>query len=137
MEASIFDSDINHDELDKLIAQKPELIVLKHIGEISVEVDGSIEDQDNRFDAPYQEGWVTGGQVDKVTAEDFSVTWTPTEEDLRHIEDNSEDLNKDVLNNFKKLVMSEPRKNLSYDITSIINDKKLESLQNDYIEENS
>ena len=136
MDTSIFDSDLNHNELDKLIAQKPELIVLKYIGEIEVEVDGSIEDEDNRFDAPYQEGWVTGGQIDKVTTDDFSVIWSPTESDLKHIEDNIDDLNPEILNNFRKLIMSEPRKTLRYDLTSIINEDKLEKLRNEYLEDN-
>ena len=137
METSIFDSDFNQEALDKLIGEKPELLVLKHVGQIDVEVDGNITTEDNRFDAPYQEGWVTGGSVDKVVSEDdFSITWYPNESDIEHIEEGSEDLDKNVLKKFKSLVLSEPRSGLSYDLTNVLKTEALERIKEEFLKHN-
>lgn len=134
MESSIYDSDFNEQKLDKLIGEKPELVVLKSFGEILVDLDGEIDSEDNRFDAPYQNGWVKGGSVDQ-SVKSFKVTWYPNEDDIDSLEElvNHDELSKDVFEKFKKLVLSEPK--ISYDLTDVITDKKKEELESEYIAE--
>lgn len=133
MYTEIMDSQINHDQLDKLIADKPELAVLKHMGSFEVEVEGSVELEDNRFSAPYQDHIATGGTIDKV-ARNIKVEWFPSENDLEHLKE-QEDVPPQLLKTFESLIKSEPRKMIRYDITSILTDKCMEELEIKLIEE--
>lgn len=137
MEDTIYDSDIRQEKLDELIASKPELAILKYMGEIPVELDGNMTREDNRFDAPYQEGWVVGGSIDDVV-EDLKVYWNPTESDLEHVMDGLEP-GEEVpacYQLMKNLLMSEPKANVQYDITSVISSKRIEELEEAYVEKN-
>lgn len=137
MKSTIFDSDLNLEKLDQLISSNRELEVLKFLGEISVEIEGDLEEEDNRFDAPYQEEMITGGSID-YKVKDFKVFWNPDEKELEVLEDCVEEgsLSKDLFKLVKNKFYSEPRKTLSYEITLAIEEDPLEELKNEFLEEN-
>lgn len=138
MEYTLYDSDLKSDELDKLIAEKPELEILRHLGEFEVECEGNLRKEDNRFDAPYQEGWVTGGSIDDVV-EDLEVTFYLDENMLETLEElkQEESISEELYLRVKQTISTEPRNVLSYDITAALTPKAQEELENKYIEKNA
>lgn len=136
MESSIYDSDLNDTKLVDLISSTPELAVLKFFGEISVELDGNIEEDDDSFDAPFQEGSAKGGGVHEVV-ENFSVMWYPNEDDLDSLKElvSHGEMDSSLFEKFKNKVLAEPKKTISYDLTSVISDEKLEDLKDEYLKE--
>lgn len=131
MKHSVFDSDLNKDELDKLIAERPELAVLREFGEISVEVDGDAKDEDNTFDVG---DGTTGGDVDRVVDDEgLSVTWFPDESDLQYLKE-QEDVNQDDLKRFESAIHSEPRKTVSVDLVNVLTSEALEEIKKKLLE---
>ena len=127
-ETSMAQEDIKMDELDKLISTHPILEVLKFQPEfdISVEYEGSMID--NRFDAPYQEHTVTGGGFDPEIEGDIQVFWTATEGDLKWLKESDEKVPERLLKLFTNLINSEPASGVEFDITSIVNKRKMDDI---------
>lgn len=135
MEHTLYDSDLNEDKLNKLIAEKPELEILKYLGEFEVEVDASLTTEDNRFDAPYQEGWVTGGSIDQVVDE-MNVYWSLDESILPTIEELLSEgaINQVLADKVKALVNNEPKSALSYDLVEAITQDAWSEIEQAYVE---
>jgi len=133
MEYPLFDSSFNSEELDKLIAETPILEVLRYMGEIRVEVEGTISKEDNRFSAPYGDYNATGGSVDKVV-DGLVVEWFPDESDLEHLKEN-ESVPARLVKELEALMRSEPRTMIRYNLTKALTDKEIESIKEAYLEE--
>ena len=133
MEHNLYDSDLKQDALDKLVAEKPELAILRHLGEFEVEVEASLGKEDNRFDAPYQEGWVTGGSIDDVV-EELNVYWTLDESFLEQLEELKQEgaVTEELYNMIKQKIAQEPH-NSSYDIVDALTSDAREEIENEYI----
>lgn len=131
MKTSVMDSDFNRDELDKLIAERPELAVLREFGEISVEVDGNSKDEDNTFDVG--DGTTAGGVDLVVDDEGLTVTWFPDESDLQYLKE-QEDVNAEDLKRFEAAIHSEPRKNISVDLVNVLTSDALEEIKKKLLE---
>lgn len=132
---SILDNDLDQNKLDLAISKNPNLKFLKHFGEIHAYADGDFGREDNRFTAPYQEGNVVGGGIDK-TIKKINIVWSPDEKDVEYLEEQVKfnEVTKEEFDLFKKTVLAEPRKALNIDVTEVLTDKALEKIENDILE---
>lgn len=126
---SVYDSDIDHAKLDLAIAKNPFLKYLKYFGEVVVFAKGNSKTEDGRFSAPYQDQTVIGGSKYQVV-DSLKLMWSPDEKDIEALENESKhgDMPSEEFETFKKTVLAEPRKTLSYDISEVISAKAIEKI---------
>lgn len=146
---SIYDTDFNQDLLNKAIDSKPELEILKFLGEIRINLEDSYEigKEDNRFSAHNELGNLANyGSIDSCV-KDLKIMWEPTIEDVEYAKDADFD---DVVKNGKviksKDILVENKKSTLFiknvinskkeiDITDLIKSEKIQELE-EYILEN-
>lgn len=134
----IDESNFDTAKLEKAIAEKPELAVLQFISGITVEVEGYLTLEDNRFDAPYQEGFVTGGSVDQV-AYISHVAWTINDSQFEDYErlmagEESESL-KSALNLLRNKLRTEPKHDLTYNLLPLLSKDGIAELEEMFLKE--
>lgn len=163
MEAKFHLDNVDQESLDKMIVNHPELMILNHIWEIEVEVEGRIES--DSFDAHNGLGNLQSYPAGQ-SAEDLKVTWALSAKELTHTLVETMDLSKEVARLLNERVLKEKKwenisesviffklndtekevvKNLHkayhsgtvYDITSIINDKAMDQISDDFLKENA
>jgi hypothetical protein len=140
---SIFDTEISPDALDKAIQTQPDLAILKHLGEIRIDIEDaySLGKEDNRFDAHNEKGNLStyGGMT--VVVKDLKIEWEPSLEDVKCAIEG--DFDNSVVNGkeFKsKDIALEDRKSTQFiknvvqthkifDITSLIKPERIEEIE--------